>query len=448
MIRSILPAVVITLFIVMGTSIFMSFRAQEKNAYITTMEAVRNYSVRFNGDMASTLAIAEMIKTTLEQTRHLDREEVMNILHHLLIQNPHLLGTYVGYETGAFDGLDANYANSPGHDATGRFLPYWNRLRGAENLDPILNIDASDFYTLPKTTGKDVILEPYIYEGVLMTSFVCPMFKKGKFAGIGGVDLSLDYLDHTISRIKVLETGYAYLISKKGFFLSFPDKSFIGRKTLSRYAEETGNDVLATISKSLDNGKEGYLSGKDPVSGKSVVVFFTPIPACHWGMVIVVPTKEILADTLRLAMVMLVIGFVAIFMIAGVVTAIAGSLSQPIVELAEKADGIAAGDLDIHLQEQDGEIGILARSFTNMAAQLRRKFKEIRESEARFRSLFKFAPLPLASSSADGRIDDVNDRFIQVLGYTCDDIPDLDNWWSAAYPDPEYRQEVDRKSVV
>ncbi len=70
-------------------------------------------------------------------------------------------------------------------------------------------------------------------------------------------------------------------------------------------------------------------------------------------------------------------------------------------------------------------------------------FKETQDSmalsEARFRSLFKMAPLPLAEVSQDGKIIGVNDRFKKILGYTMDDAPTLEHWWNLAYPDPGQR---------
>ncbi|HQP49428.1 MAG TPA: cache domain-containing protein [Spirochaetota bacterium] len=62
-------------------------------------------------------------------------------------------------------------------------------------------------------------------------------------------------------------------------------------------------------------------------------------------------------------------------------------------------------------------------------------------SDARFRTLFRMAPLPLAEVSND-RIIEINDRFSAILGYTIEDIPTMDHWWRNAYPEPEYRNHV------
>lgn len=65
--------------------------------------------------------------------------------------------------------------------------------------------------------------------------------------------------------------------------------------------------------------------------------------------------------------------------------------------------------------------------------------EEIARSEARFRSLFISAPIPLANATMGGKIIAVNDRLVRTLGYTQKEIPDLDYWWRLVYPDPDYR---------
>lgn len=38
----------------------------------------------------------------------------------------------------------------------------------------------------------------------------------------------------------------------------------------------------------------------------------------------------------------------------------------------------------------------------------------------------------------------VNKHFVDEIGYPCDEIPTIDEWFKKAYPDPTYREEVIR----
>jgi PAS domain S-box-containing protein len=63
-------------------------------------------------------------------------------------------------------------------------------------------------------------------------------------------------------------------------------------------------------------------------------------------------------------------------------------------------------------------------------------------NEQRFLKFVKEFPLPMAFLNKNGVLSYVNDRLIQVLGYSHGDIPTLKEWWPLAYPDPDYRQWV------
>ncbi len=66
----------------------------------------------------------------------------------------------------------------------------------------------------------------------------------------------------------------------------------------------------------------------------------------------------------------------------------------------------------------------------------------LRSSEQRFRKLIKVAPIPMCYVSKGGVIQDFNDRFAHVFGYTHEEIPTLEKWWQLAYPDATYRERV------
>ena len=68
---------------------------------------------------------------------------------------------------------------------------------------------------------------------------------------------------------------------------------------------------------------------------------------------------------------------------------------------------------------------------------------ELRESQRRFTNLAEKFPLPLAISNKQGSILYLNPKFIEVFGYTLEDIPNINAWMVKAYPDLEFRANVD-----
>ncbi len=66
----------------------------------------------------------------------------------------------------------------------------------------------------------------------------------------------------------------------------------------------------------------------------------------------------------------------------------------------------------------------------------------LQESEAKFRYIAEFSPLPIALISPDGRYEYVNPMFEKVFGYTLAEIPTGKRWFELAYPDPLYRRMV------
>lgn len=87
---------------------------------------------------------------------------------------------------------------------------------------------------------------------------------------------------------------------------------------------------------------------------------------------------------------------------------------------------------------------ILAGFVIILRRSVKAKTNSLQQSEQRFRSLFKLIPIPLCLVKQDGTVSYINDRFIQMFGYTLKDIPILDDWWPRAYPDKEYRSWVTR----
>ena len=311
---------------------------EEELAYKQSIEMARNYANDFNGDMKANRAIAKTIAVSMGSYESMSRDEANNMIYNLLVENPHLVGTYLAYEEDAFDGNDELYVNSQGHDSTGRFIPYWNRISGLITLDPLLNYETLDYYQLPKRTEDEVITEPYYYEGLFIVSYVFPIMKDGEFRGIGGVDVSLNHLDEDISEVKAFDTGYAFMTGNTGIFLSHPTKKdWIGERTLY----DLGIEEFSRTADDIKKGKSGHVETIDPITGEEIVMFYEPVRTGNFSFVLVIPKDEILAGVNTLSNKLLHISLAAIIFMAGISYLIALSFTRPIKEIVSDFKSIS-----------------------------------------------------------------------------------------------------------
>lgn len=84
-------------------------------------------------------------------------------------------------------------------------------------------------------------------------------------------------------------------------------------------------------------------------------------------------------------------------------------------------------------------------SMTVDTTERKRAEDALKESEARFRKLFKLAPIPMSYISMDGKILDVNDSLVKTMGYTADDMPTLEHAWEHAFTDNDLKNEITSK---
>jgi len=319
----------------------------EDLAYKKSIEKASNYANQFNSDMQSNMAMARTIESTLTVYNSSDRDEVNDILREVLIDNPNLIGTYTGFEPNAFDGKDAEYAGTEGYDSTGRLVPYWNKIGGTMFVEPLLDYDTSDYYQLPKQLEQEVLTEPYLYQGELIVSYVSPIIREDEFVGIGGVDVSLNYIDEIVSNVTAFETGYAFTVSNTGILLSHPmHKEWIGMQTLNDFndpeIEIMADDILV--------GQGGHIETVDPTTGEDVIIFYEPVRTGNYSFILVIPKEDMLADVTALRNELILISSFALIFMAGAAYLVAMSITRPINEIVSNfediSDSALKGDLN------------------------------------------------------------------------------------------------------
>ena len=70
----------------------------------------------------------------------------------------------------------------------------------------------------------------------------------------------------------------------------------------------------------------------------------------------------------------------------------------------------------------------------------RKRMEEtLRADEQRLRSVLERLPMGLCLVQNDGRISFRNQRYVEICGYTEEDVPDVESWWTRAIVDPVER---------
>ncbi|QLG88936.1 PAS domain S-box protein [Chitinibacter bivalviorum] len=114
--------------------------------------------------------------------------------------------------------------------------------------------------------------------------------------------------------------------------------------------------------------------------------------------------------------------------------------------------------VELEVQSKNGQVFdvlLIASAVYDAAGQItqtRSLWRDISKAKAleraqqaikhRFQDMIDALPTPVAINNPKLEITYLNPAFIQLFGYTRDELPNLQTWWHLAYPDPFYRQWV------
>ena len=327
--------------------------------------------------------VPENLSSFLEKHSY-DRRELLEFLRTVVEKNPEIYGAAVAFEPHRF-AKEVPY-----------FAPYFYKEKnGNVKFLDLGNKSYKyihwDWYQIPKELKRPQWTEPYFDEGggnIVMATYSVPFYKKvgGKreFMGIVTADVSLTWLQDVVSSIKVLQTGYGFLISRNGTVVTHPLKDLIMNETIFSVAEAREDKDLREIGRKMIRGESGFIPFRSIDSEKNCLMYYTPLPSTGWSLAVLFPQDEFTADIDRLSQIVIVLGVVGLLLLSLAVTLIARSITRPLTAMARATEEIATGNLDIELPalRSKDEVGRLADSFSHMKNSLKQYIKELTETTA------------------------------------------------------------------
>ncbi len=301
-----------------------------------------------------------------------DRKVADELLRQFLQNNPEFLAVWTAFEPNAFDGKDNNFRNANAHDATGRYIPYWNRGAGDLAVEALVDYDkpgAGDYYLLAKNNRTETLIEPYIYsvggKQTLITTVAVPIIYNGQVLGVAGVDIALADYQADVSKIKPYEIGYASLLSHSGIYVGDANAKNVGEKI-------TDSDLLTAIDSGKILGRDlfdDYLQADAYQVAVPVNVGKTTSP---WSFRVSVPAERMMDDVIEMRRIAILIGVVSVVVVAGIlIWCIRNWVLNPVNSARAAALRMAEGDLSvaIHVRGND-EIAQLLSAMKTMSEKL------------------------------------------------------------------------------
>lgn len=300
------------------------------------------------------------------------------------------------------------------------------------------NYDARDrpFYQKAIEVGKATWTPIYIYvpsyRGLGIAASYPFYDQAGKLQGVLSSDLSLISINNFLQSLKIGNQGKVFIIERSGMIVasSSSELPFVnsadGKEEKRLKATEMTNPLIKATGQQLMSDFRKFTNINTPkqfefeIEGKQQFVQVNPFKdqlGLDWLIVVVVPEADFMQqinDHTHTTILLCIAAFIASTGI-GIITT--RWITQPILHLNRAAQEIAQGTWDKNVEiKRSDEVGQLAKSFNEMAAQLQTSFAALKDSENRLTQFLEALPLGVAVHDVTGQLTYANPTAMQLLG--------------------------------
>ena len=338
---------------------------------------------RFNEVIAITRTLANVFADNVDKDIEQVNPQTKKFLRNTLKNNPDFVSVWLDWELSA---IDSTYKKRNGR--VGRFcFKENNRIKYSYDVRDTTNEELKGSYYDIKNTGKEIMGEPYYddytdeLKGILMISPTVPIFKRNKFIGMVGVDLSMEKIRQFVKQIKPYEVSSAYLLSPEKMIVAHTDNKFYD-KNIFEVKKEFSKEYKTAVNL-IANNKPYSFQVKD--NSGDLYVSMTPIIIGKdnevWTLVTETPLNIVTAKSNRLFLFTILIGATGIGVLAVLIYFVLTKVTNRLRATIKFAEKLSEGDLSAKIEETgNNEIGRLAAALNLMAEKIKTIVAEISQS--------------------------------------------------------------------
>ena len=221
-----------------GTTILESSREitrlvdeQAQSIAVQSSEKIKSWLNEYIDSIRTLTHVMEGYKKIPAEER---RSQFDFMMSQVVLANPSLRSIYANWSPNGLDGLDADYANTPESDETGRYISAWSIADGKAVARAVQGFGWDAVMQMP-TFGQEYMLDPAVYPlasgGVtLIANMGVPVKDTGETIGMIGASFELSTIQAIAQEIKPLGGGYVMMFSNGGIIAAHTDADRLGKK--------------------------------------------------------------------------------------------------------------------------------------------------------------------------------------------------------------------------
>ena len=390
--------VVISIVIVMGIVLgivgkmtFDALEAEEKTERFNELGKIAacvqtRYAKAYQASALAEVKIQQILQAPPEAR---SREAVVQVLRDTMAASPELLGAGACFAPNAFDGRDAEMANTEYSDGSGRLIPY----AMADKVIPLNGYETAGWYTNVEKSHKMMLTDPYTFTSsdgrkMMAAAISRPIMVNGQFLGTLLFDINMGGFQSDLQGISS-EDQFYILFSQSGLMVAHGRDEGVVMKNILELMGLKAEDIAKSTA------AQPYAIRKvSPTSGNDTLYVYAPIAfdgvPQQWGMCSATNYDAFTASSRHMIYIIIVVALLGIvLLLIGLISFVTKRISTPMSDLQGVVQNFAHLDLRAdnpanvrvreHMSRED-EVGSISKDLVELANNLRATMGKINAS--------------------------------------------------------------------
>lgn len=261
---------------------------------------------------------------------------------------------------------------------------------------PDWDVTTRPWYKVTETKAL-LLTSPYIDSSTkkLVITAVAPIFDSAsnEIVGASGLDISLEHLETIMSGYKLGKNGFYVILDAENRIVYHPNSELIQKDI-----REIGlSDNMISNLENNDSIFDKYTIGDSSYYGCSI-----PIGTTGLHIMSGLPSSEYIQTIVSVTLTILAIFLVGMCVVSLFIRIVSKSMVKPLKELTDKAEQIAAGNLevlvDINTNDEIGEVGLAIshtvdrlKSYINYINEIESVLNQIADGDLKFELQYDYS---------------------------------------------------------